>query len=421
MKVGVQTWGSEGDIRPFIGICAELASLGHEVRLVITSILGKDYSGYSSQFNFKIEHTAVPAITDNIIELIYENTIKRKNVAQMKLIMKHGFESIADEIMERSLELAQWADITLTHTLISTLPVAARKFGKKHFMMTPVPSTVISAYQPVFGDRYFGKFITKLSWELTDILFSRYFFSIINPLAAKADMGPYKSLIRSGLMYGDALLIASSPSLTPPMPDYRKDWHMTGDWVIPSGNEKTDPELEKFLNSGEPPVYITAGSMGVFDIYNEDTCSLYMDAVKKCSVRAVIQAKWKETGVHPDNSKVFKVTSAPHNLVFPKCSAIVHHGGAGTTHSSCRAGVPSIVIPHVTDQPYWAGILRKRGLSRISIPRHRLTGSNLADAIIRTLSDTELKKNSIETAKLMSLENGTQKAAGIMLSCSCSK
>lgn len=421
MKIGVQTWGSEGDIRPFIAICAELASLGHEVRLVITSILGKDYSGYSSQFNFKIDHTAVPVITDNIIELIYENTRKRKNVAQMKLIMKHGFESIADEIMEKSLELAKWADITLTHTLISTLPIAAKKFGKKHFMMTPVPSTVMSAYQPVFGDRYFGKIITKLSWELTDILFSRYFLSIINPLAAKAGMGPYKSLIKSGLMYGDELLIASSPVLTPRLPDYKPEWHLTGDWVIPSGNEILDPELEKFINSGEPPVYITAGSMGAFDIYNENTCSLYMDAVKKCSVRAVVQAEWKEPGVHPDNRSVFRVKSAPHGIIFPKCSAIIHHGGAGTTHSACRAGVPSIVIPHVTDQPYWAGILKKRGFSKISIMRHRLNSDNLAKAISETVSDPVLKMKSTETGKQMSLENGAKKAAGIMLQHSCSK
>ena len=84
-----------------------------------------------------------------------------------------------------------------------------------------------------------------------------------------------------------------------------------------------------------------------------ETTEILIEAIKKVNQRAIIQAGWGKLGTQEALSDIYCTEYVPHQWLFPKGSCVVHHGGAGTTASVCRAKVPSVVVAHHADQPYW--------------------------------------------------------------------
>jgi sterol 3beta-glucosyltransferase len=112
-----------------------------------------------------------------------------------------------------------------------------------------------------------------------------------------------------------------------------------------------------------------------------------LDAIQRTGGRAIILSGWGswQPGTPPDGTLFLE--SAPHDWLFPRCRAVVHHGGAGTTAASLRAGVPSIVIPHAADQPFWGSRVAAISTGPDSIPAQKVTAENLANAL--TQANTE--------------------------------
>jgi UDP:flavonoid glycosyltransferase YjiC (YdhE family) len=113
-------------------------------------------------------------------------------------------------------------------------------------------------------------------------------------------------------------------------------------------------------------------------------------------------------------SNILRIDSAPHEWLFPRVSAAIHHGGAGTTASSLRAGVPAIIVPHLGDQPFWGKRVEALGVGPRAIPRRRLTASSLAEAIRRATSDAEMKRRAAELGEKIRAERGTARAADLI-------
>ena len=115
---------------------------------------------------------------------------------------------------------------------------------------------------------------------------------------------------------------------------------------------------------------------------------------------------------------VIAVQYAPHAALFPHCAAVVHHGGAGTTQTALIAGVPSILVPHVADQFFWADELRRIGVALRSVPRRALTAVTLADSIRATTADGHLRQRACELAPRFAAENGVERAVDLIESLS---
>jgi UDP:flavonoid glycosyltransferase YjiC (YdhE family) len=111
----------------------------------------------------------------------------------------------------------------------------------------------------------------------------------------------------------------------------------------------------------------------------------------------------------PDD--VLLVDAVPHDWLFPHMRAVVHHGGAGTTAAGLRAGVPSIIIPYFSDQPFWARTAYLAGVTPRPIPHARLTVERLADTIHVAVSDEALRDRAAEMGKRIRAENGVATAA----------
>jgi sterol 3beta-glucosyltransferase len=126
--------------------------------------------------------------------------------------------------------------------------------------------------------------------------------------------------------------------------------------------------------------------------------------------RAIIQAPWEKLPQIADHPDIFKAGTIPHHAIFPRCAAVVHHGGAGTTHSTTFSGCPSIVIHHFLDQGFWGKELKKAGLALSVLNRRTVTVKKLSKAIRLIQNRPDMKKYAEEIGRIMRDEKGVKTA-----------
>jgi sterol 3beta-glucosyltransferase len=114
------------------------------------------------------------------------------------------------------------------------------------------------------------------------------------------------------------------------------------------------------------------------------------------------------------SKNVFVLDSAPHSWLFPRMSAVVHHGGAGTTAEGLRAGVPAVIVPFTVDQPFWGNRIKALGAGTEPIPVKGLTTDKLAEAIQTATSDPKMRQRAESIGRLIRSEDGVGNAVKIV-------
>lgn len=178
-----------------------------------------------------------------------------------------------------------------------------------------------------------------------------------------------------------------SPGLIPKPPDWGPEIDIAGFVFLDLASAFQPPEsLTKFMEAGEPPVYIGFGSIVVDD--PDRFTSLIFEAVKKAGVRALVSKGWGGLGDEentPEN--IYMLDNTPHDWLFPRVSAVVHHGGAGTTAIGLKCGKPTMIVPFFGDQPFWGAMVSKAGAgAHEPIPYKHLSVEAFAEGIKQCLS-----------------------------------
>lgn len=184
-----------------------------------------------------------------------------------------------------------------------------------------------------------------------------------------------------------------SPGIIPKPKDWGPEIDVTGFVFLDLASTFTPPDdLKKFLDDGEPPVYIGFGSIVVDD--PDQFTSLIFEAVKMAGVRALVSKGWGGFGSNadcPDN--IFMLENTPHDWLFPRCKAVVHHGGAGTAAIGLKCAKPTMIVPFFGDQPFWGAMVSKaKAGAHDCIPYKDLTAERLAEGIKQCLTE-EAQKN----------------------------
>jgi UDP:flavonoid glycosyltransferase YjiC (YdhE family) len=138
----------------------------------------------------------------------------------------------------------------------------------------------------------------------------------------------------------------------------------------------------------------------------EATTRTIIDAVQQAGKRAVILTGWAGLGADDVPENIHILNYAPHTWLFPRMAAVVHHGGAGTTAAGFRAGVPTVIVPHNADQPYWGRRAKELGVGTDPIPRKKLTVENLSHAIQTATADTKMRDNARALGEKIQQEDG---------------
>ncbi|WP_167161562.1 glycosyltransferase [Streptomyces sp. MBT27] len=160
--------------------------------------------------------------------------------------------------------------------------------------------------------------------------------------------------------------------------------------------------LLDFLASGPAPVYFGFGSVSPGNA--ERLSGTIKDAIRMLGARAVVQTGAQGLNVSTDD--VLTIDECPHDWLFPRMSALVHHAGPGTVGAGLRAGVRCVPAPYAIDQHFWARRLTALGLAPTSLPARRITASELAGALRTTLHDEQYRNRSARVAQVLRSENG---------------
>jgi UDP:flavonoid glycosyltransferase YjiC (YdhE family) len=203
-------------------------------------------------------------------------------------------------------------------------------------------------------------------------------------------------------------LLLVSPHVLPHPTDWQPHHQITGYIFDNDNNWQAPQDLLDFLTSGEKPVYIGFGSMR--EANPEKTTQLFLDALEQTGKRGILLSGWAGFGASNLPKNVFLLKYAPQNWLFPRMAAVVHHGGAGTTAAGLYAGVPSVVIPILSDQPFWGERVHQLGVGTKPIPRAKLTATNLAAAITEATTNQAIQEKAAVLGTKIRAENGVSSA-----------
>lgn len=204
-----------------------------------------------------------------------------------------------------------------------------------------------------------------------------------------------------------------SPSLLPRPADWKSDTHVTGFWFLDQAQRWTPPaDLIRFLDAGPAPIYIGFGSMP--STRPERMGRLVLEAVNKAGVRAILARGGDGLRLETQDPSVFVIEGAPHDWLFERVAAVVHHGGAGTTGAGLRAGRPTLICPFFGDQPFWGARVAVIGAGPEPIPQKKLSVDELAAALDRLTQDEHLRRRAAGLAVEIRAEDGIRTAVELI-------
>ncbi len=371
MRIGLQTWGTEGDVAPFLALAEALRQAGHRVTLVYTTLDDLVLPAHLSGPGIAFHRVGGPfRSTLDPYALVRSGSPLR----QLRALLAAFHEPVAASLLEAGEVLCRDHDLVVGHMLNRTLHTAALRAGTPRVSVAFSPQAIPGAGPPL--RRSWGHAVDALLWRLGDAVLTRALYPASERLHSARGLPPVRSLLSEVFSSPVLNLVAASPTLIPSLRSPQT--LVTGAWTAPApqGQATLDPALEHFLQVGPPPVYLTFGSCTAFAA--QASGRLMAEAAALAGVRAIVQA---DPAHCLRTTDLFVLQRAPHAAVFPRCAAVVHHGGAGTVHAAARAGVPSVVVPHGFDQDWWARRLRDLGAAPPALPVRKTTPSALAAAI----------------------------------------
>jgi len=406
-RIGIQTWGSDGDILPFFGLAKALVNLGHRVTMVVTSVDGKDYRELGGSIGVEVLMVNGPALADDP----YSLSRASNPLLQLRALLARCYDPLVGPMFDASVALCRSSDLVVGHALCHTLLTAAELAVVPRVSVALSPMLLPTAHLAPNGRRL-PALLNRFLWWAGDRMMSAVLFKKADELRAAHGLQSLQSLHR-GLYTSDFLtLLACSPALCPPMPDWPDTVKVVGQLLVPADIGAPSDALEQFIAQGAAPVFMTFGSCSQFNA--DADLRLFTEAAVQAGVRAVIQMDGAGEGTPVGSPDVFICGRADHAAIFPKCAAVVHHGGAGTAHAALRAGVPSVVVAHAFDQADWGARLRNAGLAPQPLRRHRATATTLADAISRVIGSDASRSRAGELGARVAGESGADNAVRLI-------
>ncbi len=419
MRIGIQIWGSRGDIRPLLALAEGLQSSGHEVTLLITCIESADFNASLSNSGVKIQNVASPVIHDKEeLAKIGKDIFAQSNpVKQIKTVIEKFFVPVEAEMYQAAEKLCLDNDLVIGHFFHYALQTATELIGRPHVSVMLVHSAVPSSRQPPIGFPNLGHLGNRITWRALKLILNKSLKKYPDRLRKAHGLRPTNDFVGSVLASHQLTLIAVSPEICRRQNDWPDYYQVCGFLDAPglSIDGQLSERLEEFLSNGEAPVYMTFGSVMQTDIPSQrEDVTLLSDAAKMADRRAIIQAPlWQECGFC-SSKDLYYVHPAPHRIIFPRCKLIVHHGGAGTTQAATLAGKPSVVVAHIAEQEFWGRELSRIGLAPGLLLRRKVTAEKLAKSIRSVASSDDMTEKARKIGAAMNREDGVGVAVRII-------
>jgi sterol 3beta-glucosyltransferase len=417
MRVGLQSWGTEGDIRPFFALARALEQRGHEVRLLYTNVEGRDLSELGRGLGGAVTHVGaayLQAQRERLDAQASENLRIRNPITQLERIFAQTMDPVADEMFQASRELAAWADLAVLHFLAHPAATAAEEKGRPFAWVAFAPVHPTRTHPPIGAPRL-GAWGNAALWSLADRAMESILARRVNAVRATAGLPPVRRVVRALRERACGALLAISPAIYPRPADFPDRLELCGFLELPHDPGALEPELRDFLDAGPPPAFFTLGSMGALLEEHAEHAALAMSqAAARLQLRTIVQVPPAVAARLQPAEHTIVLSRADHARVFPRCAVIVHHGGAGTTHAALRAGRPSVVVPHLADQFFWADLLHRRGVAAPPLRRSALTPARLEARLAEILRQPAFTTTAETLAASLTAEPGPAKACELL-------
>lgn len=413
MRITILTIGSHGDVQPYVALGVGLQAAGHNVRLAthatyeeLISSQGLDFAplaGTPKEWHQREEGLAVHESGRNTIQLV-------RRSARL-------FRPLVADLLTDSWHACLGAEAIIYSPLGVGASDIAEKLGipcyaaplQPNFKTRAFPSPYVQLDLPSGGiynllTYTFVRHVKQLAWQSIQQQIDQWRQEILH-LPPRSSTGPDRGQSNQRIPF----LYGYSPTVVPKPSDW-PDWlHVTGYWFLNNSTGWQPPAaLLDFLAAGPPPVYIGFGSM--ISRNPKVLTELVLKTLATTGQRAVLGTGWGGLSTNDLPDTAFKVESVPHDWLFPQMAAVVHHGGAGTTAATLRAGVPSIIVPFFGDQFFWGKRVAQLGVGALPIPQKQLSVERLASAIYTTIGSQAMLARATALSQQIQEEDGVGRA-----------
>jgi sterol 3beta-glucosyltransferase len=403
MKIAILTVGSRGDIEPYLALATGLERAGHEVTIAAPA----QYAGWIGSFGVEVFATRfdtggfMAGRRQDAGPLSQNPTEQAVGVIDDYAAACKG----ADLILQTSVA---WGGVE-----IAAATGAAVAFAHA-FPATPTrefPAFLLSWRGSLGGAYNFWtqRVAQRIAWAI--------FGKTLNVWRSRQGLPrlrSYPEMVSPAQAAGSPTLYPYSPAVLPKPADWPETDHVTGYWLLRAPADWELPrDLRDFLDSGPPPVLFGFGSMTGRN--PQKRTREVVRALELSGHRGVIVTGGGGALTRIDApSSVMFIDNAPFSRLFPRMAAVVHHGGAGTTATALRAGVPSIMMPVGFDQFAWAQIIERLGVGVDGGRMSRLNAERLSRSIAKAINDEGMRRRVADLANQIEGEDGIARAVAIL-------
>jgi sterol 3beta-glucosyltransferase len=408
-------YGTRGDVQPAIAVGKALHQRGHTVRI----LAGANFAGWIEQHGLLPLPTAIDMQALMASQGGRDWVEKGHNPVLQLRIMRQLLDKHGMQIAQDAWAACQGSDLIISSFTSDVYAVSmAHKLGIAH-VSAPLQPTLVStkdgrvllnAPLPNQVSRinyWFGKlFLETAAWSLYGNIANRVRTELLG-LPAQTRQENQADRQKLTIIHGYSRHVVPHPADWPPY------FHTTGYWFLDENEHWQPPgELLDFLTAGSPPLAIGFGSMTGRDPQKMN--KIVLEAVQLSGQRAILLSGWAGLSEMGLVKSVFQLPAAPHGWLFPQMAAVVHHGGAGSTAAGLRAGVPSILVPHFADQPFWGQRVGALGVGPKAITRPKLTAHKLAAAMDTAVSNQTMRQKAAELGEKIRAEDGISQAVALI-------
>lgn len=407
MRALISTFGTRGDVEPYLALAERLRTEGHEAVLCAP----ETYRGDAEAAGIGFESGAT-----RMHELVREQMTTVLKPTDAVRVMRRMTDAMR-ESLDDQWRAAQRTEPTviISHPKALAGPHIAERLGAPFVASLPLPFlTPTRAFPIPFLTADLPGPVNRATYQFNRFTAIAY-GGMINRFR-RTELGLRRASRVSDYLHRDGervpVLYPFSRHIVPRPADYPDSAHITGSWFRAPMPWTPPPDLRAFLKSGEPPVYIGFGSMG-FSAGAENRGRAVQQAVRSAGIRAIVSRGWGGLDVS-DDEHLLVIDDAPHAELFPLVAAVVHHGGSGTTAAGLRASRPTLICPVLGDQPFWGKRVHLLGAGPEPLPQRRITADALAGRLRELVDSAEHRRRASEIAERMSAEDGTGKAVRVL-------
>jgi len=405
MRCLLTSWGSRGDLHPFLALGQGLRARGHAVTLVGHP----EWATETASAGLRFVATAEPPRHDFLQRFPEVMSSQWGGLRGLHALVRKGMAPSMEPTFAALMQEAANHDVIVAHHFVFAAPAAAEIAKKPLVSVSLAPGVTPSAWSrpgPNFGRTGSGplaRLINRAIWQGGRFSTGLVVDPVVNHFRRQQGLAPIKDAV-FGTPSGAGTLPLYSSYFAPPPPDWPFGSSPTGFCFYDPPGELS-PEAEAFLAEGDPPILFTLGSAAV-----QTPGAFYQEAVTALKLIGrrgllLIGAEKNRPPNLPDT--ILAVPYAPYHVIMSRARAAVHQCGIGTLSHALRAGIPSVACPFAFDQPNNARRLEALGVAEF-LPPGRRNAAAIAKALERLLAGPALDRAQALGESIRAEEGTTQ-------------